>query len=148
MPGGRTLYAAYGSNWNQEQMNNRCPEATVVGVGELPGWRLLFARWADIEPDTAASVPVLLWWLTPGDEASLDGYEGVPTSYLKSPVSVLLNGEVVAAMAYVMAPGARERFGAESGMAPPPEYLERIVTGYRDFGLDAATLYAVATAAN
>jgi hypothetical protein len=34
----RTLYFGYGSNLWRDQMNRRCPENRLIGVGELKGW--------------------------------------------------------------------------------------------------------------
>lgn len=41
---GNTLYFAYGSNINLNQMEHRCPDASVVGPVTLEGWELLFRR--------------------------------------------------------------------------------------------------------
>ena len=38
----RTIYMAYGSNLNREQMAHRCPTARVLGSAELTDHRLLF----------------------------------------------------------------------------------------------------------
>ena len=38
------LYFAYGSNINLEQMDYRCPDATVVGPVVLENYELLFRR--------------------------------------------------------------------------------------------------------
>ena len=38
----KRFYLAYGSNLNKNQMRYRCPDAKVVGVASLIGWRLLF----------------------------------------------------------------------------------------------------------
>ena len=35
-------YIAYGSNLNREQMALRCPDAKVVGIGEIKDYELLF----------------------------------------------------------------------------------------------------------
>lgn len=77
------LYAAYGSNININQMQFRCPSATVFGVGTIPGMQLDFCNVATITVNDKASTPVLLWNLSKDDEAVLDKFEGVPHKYHK-----------------------------------------------------------------
>ena len=36
------LYIAYGSNMVKHQMDHRCPDATLIGIGALPGYTLEF----------------------------------------------------------------------------------------------------------
>ena len=74
------LYIAYGSNLNLPQMAHRCPSAKVVGASEIKNYALVFrggrsGAVATIEPCEGSSVPVLLWKITPKDEAALDVYE-------------------------------------------------------------------------
>lgn len=80
------LYFAYGSNINLEQMDYRCPDATVVGPVVLENYELLFRRggFATIEPKKGERVHGLLWSITPECERSLDLYEGYPRFYDKS----------------------------------------------------------------
>ena len=58
-----TLYFAYGSNINLNQMEYRCPDASVVGPVVLEGWELLFRRggFATIAPKEGKTVQGLLW---------------------------------------------------------------------------------------
>jgi hypothetical protein len=82
------LYLAYGSNLNLKQMADRCPTAKVVGASQINDHRLLFrgahaGAVATIEPFEGGNVPVLVWEITPTDEAALDRYEGWPFLYRK-----------------------------------------------------------------
>ncbi len=72
------LYFAYGSNINLEQMDCRCPDATVVGPVSLENYELLFraSGVATIAPKEGGKVHGLLWSITPECERSLDRYEG------------------------------------------------------------------------
>jgi len=79
----KTLYIAYGSNINLEQMACRCPTATKFGSGTISDYELQFRRVATIVPKTDSVVPVLLWELEPSDEKGLDRYEGYPNFYRK-----------------------------------------------------------------
>ncbi|TFB00837.1 hypothetical protein CCMA1212_007242 [Trichoderma ghanense] len=100
------LYFAYGSNLSTEQMRQRCPYSTAVGLGKLSGWRWIINErgYANIvlqddddDDDDAdddegkgkgkreeeSHVYGMLYLLPPEDEDRLDGYEGVPWAYEK-----------------------------------------------------------------
>ena len=69
-------YIAYGSNLNRAQMALRCPDAKVVGTGEIKDYELLFrgnrnGAVATVEPKKGESVPVLIWEISPRDEFNL-----------------------------------------------------------------------------
>jgi len=134
----KTLYVAYGSNLNITQMAYRCPTAKVVGVSMIKDYRLLFrgARTgavATIEPFQGGRVPVLIWEITPADEAALDRYEGWPSFYRKEMLKVQLNGKVVKTMVYIM------NEGRPLGQ-PSCHYYSIIVDGYKDAGFDVDIL--------
>lgn len=76
-------YFAYGSNMCVDQMAGRCPNAQLIDVATLDGWELFMdqAGYATIERRASASVEGVLWEIGPGDEASLDDYEGISTGY-------------------------------------------------------------------
>lgn len=129
------LYIAYGSNLNLSQMEKRCPGATVVGTGEVKGYELLFRGVATIEPRENASVPVLLWKISPRNEKALDRYEGWPHLYRKENLEVEIEGKNVSAMVYVM------NDGRQAAM-PHSGYYSVIVEGYRTAGMDEDVLKA------
>ena len=128
----RKLYIAYGSNLSVEQMDFRCPDATIVGAATLADWRLVFRTHADIEPCKGSSVPVLVWSITEADERNLDRYEGFPHYYIKRSVPVTLSetGRTVLAMVYVMAQGRK------AAKPPTRSYYNTIAEGYDRFGFD------------
>lgn len=78
------LYAAYGSNMDPEQMLQRAPHSPMTGTGWLHGWRLTFAGedigWegalATVVEEPASRVFVVLYDVTPADEANMDRWEG------------------------------------------------------------------------
>ncbi|KAH7160005.1 hypothetical protein B0J13DRAFT_540141 [Dactylonectria estremocensis] len=98
------LYFAYGSNLSTEQMRQRCPYSTPVGLAYLEGWKWFingrgYANVAQVASDdgegkgkgkasNAEGVYGLLYLLPPQDEELLDGYEGVPYDYQKYQVDV------------------------------------------------------------
>ena len=123
------LYIAYGSNLNLPQMARRCPDAEVAGTSQVRGYELLFRGVATIEPRKEASVPVLLWKISPQDEKALDRYEGWPHLYRKEMLEVELEGKQVSAMVYVMNDGRQA--------AMPSEYYYNVIAeGYRTAGMD------------
>lgn len=137
----RTLYVAYGSNLNIEQMAYRCPDAEAVGTGVIQDYRLTFkalgtCAFATIEPCEGESVPVAVWSVSRRDEAALDRYEGYPTHYGKSRINVLMDGdgEIVNGLVYVMNPRAVP-------LLPSRGYFEAVLSGYRSFGLDEQKLF-------
>jgi gamma-glutamylcyclotransferase (GGCT)/AIG2-like uncharacterized protein YtfP len=101
-----SLYAAYGSNMDPEQMHRRCPHSPVRGTGWLEGWRLTFGGedlgWegalATLVEDAGTRVFVALYDITPADEAHLDEWEGANIGlYRKIRLRVqMLEGEALA----------------------------------------------------
>lgn len=134
------LYGAYGSNLNMDQMSFRCPNAEPLGSLILKGWSLQFRSVADMQLTKDGKCPIGLWRITEDCEKQLDIYEGYPHLYTKQVI-------------YVQ--GCKQKFGTDRVMlylmndqsykAPPTNrYLQSIVDGYHDFGIDTAPIkYAV-----
>ena len=121
-----------------KQMAQRCPTAKVLGGAKLTGYQLLFrggggGAVATVEKEKNGSVPVLLWEITPRDEAALDRYEGYPRLYRKETVEVKVNGKAVKAMVYIM------NEGRPLGQ-PSCYYYSTILEGYMDAGFDVDIL--------
>jgi gamma-glutamylcyclotransferase (GGCT)/AIG2-like uncharacterized protein YtfP len=134
----KKVYLAYGSNLNLEQMAYRCPDAAVIGSTVLANYQLVFrgnrqCGVATIEMKRGASVPVLLWQITEKCERALDRYEGHPHLYRKKRLMVDLDGDELAAMAYVMNEGPPLAM-------PDAYYYATILHGYRDCGFDEEIL--------
>lgn len=129
----KTLYAAYGSNMNLEQMAARCPGAEVAGHGFIDDYRLVFRVVADIDPFLGGRVPVVYWWLSEEHVAALDRYEGFPRVYARWRVPALVGGRRRSALVYLMQPGRRQSL-------PSRSYYKSIEDGYRSAGLDQAPL--------
>ena len=98
-------YIAYGSNMVEEQMAYRCPNAKLIGTGQLPNHRLEFYLHATVERSRAkgASVPVAVWEINEEDEQNLDYYEGFPKYYTKHKRKVLMDDDSqLEGMVYIM----------------------------------------------
>lgn len=88
-----TLYAAYGSNLDPQQMLKRVPHSPHRGNGWLEGWRITFGGeeigWegavATIVEDPTSHVFVAIYDLTKDDEnLSINGKASTPTFIEKS----------------------------------------------------------------
>jgi gamma-glutamylcyclotransferase (GGCT)/AIG2-like uncharacterized protein YtfP len=124
-----TIYFAYGSNLNKEQMSHRCPAAECIGKYTMHNARLVFRGVADVVYEEGASVPGGLWKITPECEEALDAYEGLRSGLYRKIYVALpkpIRGEYQI-MLYVM---------NSTGIMPPSEYYLGVIReGYRDFGL-------------
>lgn len=134
----KTLYIAYGSNLNTEQMAYRCPTAKAVGAGTLNGYELLFkghqkGAYATVGKKKGGTVPVLVWELETADEQALDRYEGYPHFYRKEWVTVTMGGKDIQAMIYIM--NERYQYGIPSKL-----YYEIVQSGYNEAGFDCGVL--------
>ena len=90
-----SLYVAYGSNLNVQQMSYRCPGATVAFTGYLINWKLLYrgshtGSYATVKRQKGSRVPVAVWNIDSKNEKALDLYEGYPRFYKKRNVFVQL----------------------------------------------------------
>lgn len=124
------FYWAYGSNLNLRQMARRCPRAKSAGTFYVTGAKLVFRGVADVVMEEGALCPGGLWKITAECERALDQYEGVGSGlYVKKYFKVRRNKHVYKCLFYQMR--------NERGVVPPGQlYLDSIVQGYRDFGLD------------
>lgn len=132
------FYIAYGSNLNIGQMARRCPTAEIVRKTVLRNWRLMFrgksTAVATVERHEGSQVPVLIWRLQPGDERSLDMYEGYPHLYRKEMLRITVNRRRISAMIYIMNE-AHHPYGT-----PSSSYFETIRQGYESSGFDTGIL--------
>ena len=131
----KRYYIAYGSNLSVEQMAQRCPDAKVVGMAAIQGWKLVFRVHVTIEPCAGRVVPVLIWEISERDERNLDRYEGYPSYYYKQDMTVTMtdlegkNPQEITAMVYLMADG-------HPLQEPWKGYLDTLAEGYQRFGFN------------
>ena len=139
----KSLYFAYGSNINLDQMQYRCPDASVYGQAVLDNYDLRFrgSGVATVEPKESACVYGLLWELTDKCEASLDRYEGYPNFYYKRELKVKYKGirtgkhRTVTAFVYIM--------HEERPIGVPSDfYMDTCLEGYDTFYFDPGILLA------
>ena len=130
------FYFAYGSNMNRDQMNKRCPGATLLGPAMLPDFRLAFTIYspnrecgcADIVHSPGDTVHGLLYQLPDTDLRTLDKYEGHPNQYLRFSVAVHTpDGGVIESESYHVV-------NKTPGLHPSPEYLGLILDASVEHG--------------
>lgn len=133
----KTIYAAYGSNMNIDQMIRRCPEAKLICPGILKDFSLEFRGngVATVIPEVGQMVPIVLWSITKECEDSLDIYEGYPRLYIKKEITVETRDINVTAMVYVMnGPYLKQT------SRPSENYYNIIKEGYRDNNIESGPL--------
>lgn len=134
----KKYYIAYGSNMDLNQIKYRCPDAELIGKSEVKDYELLFkgsktGNYATIEKKKNSRVPVLIWKISMFDERNLDFYEGFPHFYYKKEIDVLVDGETIKAMAYIM--------DEKRKLGKPTEYYYGILEkAYKLFGFDMKIL--------
>ncbi len=130
-------YFAYGSNLNQRQMLERCPDSEPKFVVSLPNYKLVFVGWsrqwrsglASIRPFRGEKVLGAIYEVSDRDLRRLDNYEDSPRSYNRLNVTVFdEDGEPIKAITYI-------KSGQSEEAQPSKEYLVPIQQGYRDWGI-------------
>jgi cation transport regulator ChaC len=146
----RSLYFAYGSNMDEQQMRAHCPTFRRVDSACLQGHRLAFTRRsivsgtgvADVVAVADGAVWGVLYELGDGDLEALDRKEGSGWAYAREQKSVALATDRSARRAIVYTVLTKE----PSEVPPSHEYLERLIAAAEDQGLPGeyiATIRAV-----
>ena len=134
-------YFAYGSNMVAGQMAIRCPNASVVSVACLRGYkfRINSRQVGTVVPDQNHQVYGLLWNITPQDLLALDRYEEVKAGLYETAnvIVELLSNRQVEALIYLAtdpsigAPGAR--------------YIKDVIAAAKQWDLPQAYIHELAT---
>ncbi len=128
-------YFAYGSNLNQRQMLERCPDSKPKFTATLHNYRLVFVGWsrrwrggiASIRPFRGEKVLGAIYEVSEEDLKRLDRYEGSDYHRLNVKVNNE-DGELMEAITYINTQQADET-------KPSPEYLAIMRQGYKDWRL-------------
>ena len=100
----KIMYFAYGSNMCIRQMNERCPNNSKIGIGQLSGYRWIISTrgYANVVKSSNDDVWGVIFKISIQDEAKLDGYEGVSTKcYLKENLDILIDRRIKNCLTYV-----------------------------------------------
>lgn len=127
-------YFAYGSNLNQKQMKERCPDSKPLFTAVLPNYKLVFVGWsrqwrggvASIKSFRGERVRGAIYEVTEACLQRLDRYE---SGYNRLKVTVVgEDDEHIEAVTYV-------KTGRLEDATPSKEYLAIIQQGLRDWRL-------------
>ncbi|MBU2536066.1 MAG: gamma-glutamylcyclotransferase family protein [Chloroflexota bacterium] len=127
-------YFAYGSNLNQKQMKERCPDSKPLFTSVLPNYKLVFVGWsrqwrggvASIKSFRGERVRGAIYEVTEACLQRLDRYE---SGYNRLKVTVVgEDDEPIGAITYAKA-------GRLEDATPSKEYLAIIQQGLRDWRL-------------
>ncbi len=127
-------YFAYGSNLNQKQMKERCPDSKPLFTAVLPNYKLVFVGWsrqwrggvASIKSFRGERVRGAIYEVTEACLQRLDRYE---SGYNRLKVTVVgEDDEHIEAVTYV-------KSGRLEDATPSKEYLAIIQQGLRDWRL-------------
>ena len=122
-----TFYFAYGSNLWFKQMEKRCPDHKIIGLGVLRGWRWFislrgFANIIRSQPDEVRGT---VYEISESDQRNLDRYEGVRDgAYQKEMIVIEVNGQKLECLVYVDPTREEGKAGQE--------YMDRINRGLSD----------------
>lgn len=128
-------YFAYGSNLNETQMKERCPDSRIIGRAVLKRYRIGFTIgsliWkggcADIIKSENDEVWGLIYEVSESDLKNLDKIEGSPYFYRRIVVHVKKeNGEKIDVFAYEVV--KKKKF-----IAPSEKYFEVILNASKKF---------------
>lgn len=116
-------------------MDRRCPQNVYIGIGLLQDWRWIICQrgYANIVPSKGDVVYGLMYEINPEDEATLDRYEGVPTSYEKKMLTIehlSVGGKIFKEKTLEVLVYVNDTLKTES--RPVTEYIYRMNMGIKD----------------
>ncbi len=134
------IYFAYGSNMCTNRLRRRVPGSRFRAIGELPGYRLTFAKLGrdgsgkcTIEPTTGAvQVYGVLFEIPPAEKRHLDAAEGLGSHYRQIEVAVRAGGMIIPAFTYI---AHLQRL--RPGLRPFTWYKNFVLQGAMEHGLPA-----------
>lgn len=132
------VFAAYGVGLNRVEMAKHCPTAKPIGTAKLKNFQLAFRgsdanALATIEKAKGNDVPVLIWEITPQDEAALDRWIGIPEQYRKETLKIRWNRAAMDVLVYMLN-------GHRPQNKPSAFYYSTLLEGYQAAGFDIDTL--------
>ncbi len=143
-------YFAYGSNLRLDQMRDRGVNVKKSQRAELPEWKITFPIYsegwgggvADIVPDSKERVEGVVYTIEEESLRNLDHYEGRELKdgrefgmYRRQYIPVSIEGKWKTVLTYVVNLAVEEK--KERYLSPSKKYLETIIIGAREHGLDS-----------
>ncbi|MBF0226054.1 MAG: gamma-glutamylcyclotransferase [Desulfobacterales bacterium] len=129
---------AYGSNMSSKRLSDRVGKLDEYKKGYIEGFKLVFNKKSDDKNTSYANIkytgkdkcPCIAWKLSRAQVETLDGFEEVPSHYLRITVPMQeQNGRELIAQVYIASPDSiAER------IQPEEWYLKHIQDGYKENG--------------
>jgi len=125
------FYFAYGSNMDPRQMQQRCPGAVPVGIGNLPFYKTIINSRgvASIINSPESFAPGILWAVSDNHLKTLDKKEGIKLGiYTKKIKTIHVNNLEIHSIVYI---------ASKNDVGKPRDgYLEKLLFGanHFDFG--------------
>lgn len=134
------VYFAYGSNMNEEQMNERCPGSVLVCKGILKNHKFVLDSkgYASVIQDSTEDTEGLIWLITEKDEKNLDCYEGVASNcYRKEICDITVGKNNIKALVYISNRNTEN-------IIYNPEYMKKVELAAKehDVGINTENLKA------
>ncbi|MBP5275158.1 MAG: gamma-glutamylcyclotransferase [Abditibacteriota bacterium] len=148
------LYAAYGSNLNEEQMRKRCPDAVYIGKAYVKDYTLVFRKsktgsYLSIDKSEGGEAPAVVFWISEEDKKTLDKKEGAGLEEcykrLWIPPDIITKSGKTSREENVLTYALPE--DRPEGM-PEDEYVSRVKTGYMQRGFNSEPLEKAIKRAN
>lgn len=136
------LYFAYGSNMDEDQMEDRCPGAKLLCKVTVPDYtfRIDSRGVASIISKRGAEVTGLLWEVDKCHIKTLDKREGIAGGfYRRVALPLVYEGQTVTSIVYL------SNYDCDGHYAPRPGYMEKIVRAAKDHGFDEAYIRELET---
>ena len=145
----RLIYFAYGSNMSLRRLRSRVSSAKALGVGWLPGHRLMFHKRSkdgsgkcDIVSSEGYTVYGVLFEIDGSQETTLDNYEGLNHGYCKKDVRVHVSDErCISAFTY-----DAENAYVKAALKPYTWYLKHVTIGAEEARLPETYIQEIRTA--
>ena len=127
-----TLYFAYGSNMNFDQMNIRCPGSEFVSSAYLNGWKYYINGdgYAGIEKFDGTLTYGCIWRLSQDHWRSLDQYEAVDEGYYTRAEVSAWSQKAQAELKVVVYLSNNQKYGI-----PSLSYHNSVIEGAQQVGL-------------
>ena len=147
MRDGTVIYFAYGSNMLVCRLRERVSSAKALGMGWLPGHRLMFHKKSkkngsgkcDIVSSEGCTVYGVLFEIDANQETTLDKYEG--HGYHKKKVRVQVSDErCMSAFTYYA-----DNASVEVALKPYTWYLKHVITGAEEASLPETYIEEIRT---
>jgi hypothetical protein len=131
----KVFYLAYGSNLHPLRLQERVPSASVVGVIELSGYKLVFHKQSNDDSgkcllsktlDDLCRVYLVLYEFDMSHKAALDDAEGVGKGYDEELMNVTLDGNDYRAYIYMASISH-----IDSALIPYAWYKNLVIAGAR-----------------